>query len=126
MIIGRRRPVRIGLSARILHPEQGASGIRAKTLQVLEQSIAEWVLARWFGGTAGGSVVSIHHQGIRRYGRDIVVEATAEDEVVEAIRWTGRSFVCGVQWHPEFHQQAGTDLLDCMPLLEAFLSAAKT
>jgi putative glutamine amidotransferase len=46
MTIGRRRPIRIGLSARIFHPEQGASGIKAKTLQVLEQSITEWVLAR--------------------------------------------------------------------------------
>jgi len=258
MIIGRRRPIRIGLSARIFHPEQGASGIRAKTLQVLERSIAEWVMARgvmvlmvpsvlqdsalmrshirlrdyaeyldglvlqggadvspgaygeeplrpewagdpvrdayelellhefmeagkpvlgicrgmqlinvalggslyqdlpsqlpgevtheggafdrnihevrfteggqlsrWSGGIAGGKVVSIHHQGIRRFGRDLVPEAVAEDEVVEAIRWKGRSFVFGVQWHPEFHQQPGVELLDCMPLLEAFLSAAK-
>lgn len=258
MIIGRRRPVRIGLSARIFHPEHGASGIKTKTLQVLEQSIAEWVLARnvlvlmvpsvvqdsalmrsnirlrdyaeyldglilqggadvspraygeeplqpewsgdpvrdayelellhefmeagkpvlgicrgmqlinvalggslyqdlpsqlagsvahehgdfdrnihdvsfaengmlarWFGGASGGRVVSIHHQGIRRFGRELVVEASAEDELVEAIRWKGRSFVFGVQWHPEFHQQSDTDLLDCMPLLEAFLSAAR-
>ena len=258
MIIGRRRPIRIGLSARIFHPEQGASGIRAKTLQVLEHSIAEWVMARgvivlmvpsvlqdnaamrsnirlrdyaeyldgmilqggadvsplaygeeplrpewsgdpvrdayelellhefmeagkpvlgicrgmqlinvamggslyqdlptqlpgkvahlggdfdrnihsvsfteggmfarWFGSSTGGSVVSIHHQGIQRFGRDLVVEATAEDEVVEAIRWTGRSFVCAVQWHPEFHKQPGIELLECMPLLEAFLSAAR-
>jgi len=258
MMLGKRRPLRIGLSARIFHPEAGASGIKAKTLQVLEQSIAQWVLARgvmvlmvpsvlqesaamrsnirlrdyaeyldglvlqggadvsplaygeeplrqewsgdpvrdayelellhefmeagkpvlgicrgmqlinvalggslyqdlptqlpgrvaheggdfdrnihqvhftegsqfarWFGGTAGGSVVSIHHQGIKRHGRDLKAEAVAEDDVVEAIRWTGRSFVCGVQWHPEFHQQAGTDPLDCMPLLEAFLAAAR-
>ena len=259
MITGRRRPIRIGLSARIFHPEQGASGIMAKTLQVLERSIAEWVmargvlvlmvpsvlqdsalmrshirlrdyaecldglvlqggadvspraygeeplqpewggdpvrdayelellhefmeagkpvlgicrgmqlinvalggslyqdlpsqlpgqvaheggdfdrnvhrvsfaeggmLARWFGASAGGGVVSIHHQGIRRLGREIVVEASAEDQLIEAIRWKGRSFVLGVQWHPEFHQQAGADLLDCMPLLEAFLSAARS
>jgi putative glutamine amidotransferase len=81
--------------------------------------------ARMFGGPAGGSVVSIHHQGIKRFGRDLVVEATAEDDVVEAIRWKGRSFVCAVQWHPEFHQQAGTDLIDCNPLLESFLAAAR-
>ena len=259
MIIGRRRPVRIGLSARIFHPEQGASGIKTKTLQVLERSIAEWVMARgvlvlmvpsvlqdsalmrsnirlrdyaeyldglvlqggadvspsaygeeplrpeWggdpvrdayelellhefieagkpvlgicrgmqlinvalggslyqdlpsqlpghvaheggdfdrnvhrvsfaaggmlarcFGQVEGGGVVSIHHQGIKRLGREVVVEASAEDQVIEAIRWKGRSLLLGVQWHPEFHQQAGADLLDCMPLLEAFLSAART
>lgn len=257
MILGKRRPIRIGLSARIFHPEQGAKGLKAKTLQVLEQSVAQWVMARgvlvlmvpsvvqdgalmrsnirlrdyaeyldglilqggadvsplaygeeplkpewngdpvrdayelellhefmeagkpvlgicrgmqlinvalggslyqdlpsqlpkivahegdydhnihkisfaedsqlirWFGGQSSGSVVSIHHQGINRLGRDIVVEAAAEDQIVEAIRWKGRSFVFGVQWHPEFHQQPDAGLLDCMPILEAFLAAAR-
>jgi Predicted glutamine amidotransferases len=45
-MIGSRRPIRIGLSARIFHPEQDARGIRSKTLQVLEQSVAQWVMAR--------------------------------------------------------------------------------
>lgn len=257
-MIGRRRPVRIGLSARIFHPEPDARGIRSKTLQVLEQSVAQWVmargvmllmvpsvaqdgvllrnnirlrdyaenldglilqggadvspraygeeplreawsgdpvrdayelellhefmearkpvlgicrgmqlinvalggtlfqdlptqcpgavaheseaydrnahavafeekgqLARWFGGAAGGQVISIHHQAVNRLGHELVVEARAADGVIEAVRWTGRGFVCGVQWHPEFHQPAGADLLDCAPLLEAFLAAAR-
>jgi len=260
-MIGRRRPVRIGLSARIFHPEPGAHGIQTKTLQVLEQSVAHWAMARdvlllmvpsvvqdsalmrsnirlhdyaeyldglilqggadvnpraygeeplkpewsgdpvrdayemelvhefmeaskpilgicrgmqlinvalggslfqdlptqspsavkhesgeydrnvhqikftpggkmggWFGNIEGGRVVSMHHQAINRLGRDIVIEAQAsEDKTVEAIRWNGRSFVCGVQWHPEFHNQVGDqELLDCAPLLETFLSAAKS
>jgi len=82
-------------------------------------------LSRWFNGAAGGRVVSIHHQGLNRLGRDVLVEALAEDDTVEAIRWKGRSFVCGVQWHPEFHQQVEGELLDCAPLLEAFLAAAR-
>jgi len=259
MSFGRRRPVRIGLSARIFHPEQGASGIRTKTLQVLEQSVAQWVtsrdvllmmipsvvqdgtlmrsnirlrdyaefldglllqggadvspraygeeplkpewngdavrdayelellhefmearkpvlgicrgmqlinvalggslwqdlptqmpggvahesaeydrnvhpiafaegsqLARWYGGAAGGRVISIHHQAVNRLGRDVAVEArAADDDVVEAIRWQGRSFVYGVQWHPEFQQPCTGELLDCYPLLDAFLTAAR-
>lgn len=257
-MIGTRRPVRIGLSARIFHPEQDARGIRSKTLQVLEQSVAQWVMARgvlllmvpsvvqdgvlmrsnirlrdyaenldglilqggadvspraygeeplrpewsgdpvrdayelellhefmearkpvlgicrgmqlinvalggslyqdlptqcpgavaheseaydrnahavafaekgqlvrWFDNAAGGQVVSIHHQAVNRLGRDLAVEARAADDTIEAIRWTGRGFVFGVQWHPEFHHQAGLDLLDCAPILEAFLSAAR-
>jgi len=256
--MSRNKPVRIGLSARIFHPEPDALGIRSKTLQVLEQSVAQWVtvrdvlllmvpsvvqdgilmrsnirlrdyaehldglilqggadvspraygeeplrpewagdpvrdayemellhefmearkpvlgicrgmqlinvalggslfqdlptqcpgavahesgeydrnahsvifaensqLLRWFDGAAGGRVASIHHQAIHRLGRDLAVEALAEDGVVEAIRWTGRGFVFGVQWHPEFHQQAGMELLDCAPILEAFLAAAR-
>ncbi|MFA6313498.1 MAG: gamma-glutamyl-gamma-aminobutyrate hydrolase family protein [Sterolibacterium sp.] len=258
MSFGRRRPLRIGLSARIFHPEQGAKGIRAKTLQLLEQSAAQWVMARdvmvlmvpsvvqdgellrsnirlrdyaeyldglllqggadlspraygeeplkpewagdpvrdayelellhefmeagkpvlgvcrgmqlinvalggtlhqdlptqcpgatvhesgdydrndhpvlfteggrlanWFGGVAGGRVVSIHHQAVKRLGRDVVVEAQSADAIVEAIRWNGRSFVFGVQWHPEFHAAAGAELLDCAPILDAFLAAAR-
>jgi putative glutamine amidotransferase len=256
-MLGRRRPVHIGLSARIFHPETGGTGLKNKTLQVLEQSVAQWAasrdtlvlmvpsvlqdgallrsnirirdyadyldglilqggadvspraygeeplkpewsgdpvrdayelelvhefkeagkpilgicrgmqlinvalggslyqdlptqcpesqghettdydrnahevtftpggaFARWFGGVQGGRVASIHHQAVHRLGKDVVVEATAPDGVVEAIRWNGRSFVCGVQWHPEFHHLNG-DMLDCHPLLEAFLAAAR-
>lgn len=264
MSFGRRRPIRIGLSARIFHPEQGASGIRTKTLQVLEQSVAQWVtardvmvlmipsvvqdgtlmrsnirlrdyaeyldglllqggadvspraygeeplkpewsgdpvrdayevellhefmeakkpvlgicrgmqlinvalggslyqdlptqhpgrvahesiaydrnehpvafaegsqLARWYGAAGaaamGGRVISIHHQAINRLGRDIIVEARAEDDdMIEAIRWQGRSFMFGVQWHPEFHHPSIPGLLDCTPVLDAFLSAARS
>ncbi|PKO83533.1 MAG: peptidase C26 [Betaproteobacteria bacterium HGW-Betaproteobacteria-11] len=258
-MIGRRRPIRIGLSARIFHPEPGSAGIRSRTLQVLEQSVAQWIASRnvlvlmvpsvvadgellrsnirlrdyaeyldglilqggndvspqtygeeplrpewtgdpvrdayelelvhefmeagkpilgicrgmqlinvalggslyqdlptqhpdalahetaaydryahaieftaggkfsaWFGGSGGGQVVSIHHQALNRLGRGVMVEAQASDGVIEAVRWNGRSFVCGVQWHPEFHgQAAGGDLLDCAPLLDAFLGAAR-
>jgi putative glutamine amidotransferase len=256
-MLGRRRPVHIGLSARIFHPETGGTGLKTKTLQVLEQSVAQWAasrdtlvlmvpsvlqdgallrsnirirdyadyldglilqggadvspraygeeplkpewsgdpvrdayelelvhefkeagkpilgicrgmqlinvalggslyqdlpmqcpesqghettdydrnahevtftpggaFARWFAGVQGGRVASIHHHAVHRLGKDVVVEATAPDGVVEAIRWNGRSFVCGVQWHPEFHHLNG-DMLDCHPLLEAFLSAAR-
>lgn len=257
-MIGRRRPIHIGLSARIYHPEQGRSGIWTKTLQVLEQSVTQWVmdrdvlvlmipsvvqdgllmrsnirlrdyadyldglilqggadvtpraygeeplrpewmgdpvrdayemellhefmearkpvlgicrgmqlinvalggtlyqdlpsqrpgeiaheseaydrnihevtfteggqLSRWLNGATSGRVVSVHHQGVNALGRDVSIEATAADGVIEAISWKGRSFVCGVQWHPEFHRQPDGALLDCNPLLEAFLAAAR-
>lgn len=254
----RRKAIRIGLSARIFHPEPGGTGIRTKTLQVLEQSVAQWVaardvmvlmipsvvqdgalmrsnirlrdyaehldglvlqggadvspraygeeplqpewngdpvrdayelellheflearrpvlgicrgmqlinvalggslwqdlpsqcpgavahesadydrnrhsvtfveagqLSRWYGNVARGEVISIHHQAVNRLGRDIAVEACAEDGTVEAIRWQGRGFVFGVQWHPEFHLPSTPELLDCAPILDAFLAAAR-
>jgi putative glutamine amidotransferase len=254
----RRRTIKIGLSARLFHPEQNATGIRTKTLQVLEQSVAHWVMARdvlvlmvpsivqdgvlsrsdirlsdyaeyldglvlqggsdvsptaygeeplrsewsgdrmrdayemellhefleagkpvlgicrgmqlinvalggslfqdiatqrpdaalhespaydrhshgvtfveggqfarWFGQAEGGRVVSIHHQGIKTLGRNLVAEAfSVEDGIIEALRHTGRSFVAGVQWHPEFHHPGSAELLDCTPVLDAFLDAA--
>lgn len=86
---------------------------------------AEGRMGRWFAPVESGLVASIHHQGVHRLGRDVVVEATAEDGLIEAISWAGPSFVCGVQWHPEFHHLRGAQMLDCNPLLDAFLDAAR-
>ena len=41
-----QRPLHIGVSARIFHPEPGATGLRSKNLQYLEESIAQWVMSR--------------------------------------------------------------------------------
>lgn len=41
-----QRPLHIGVSARIYHPEAGATGLRSKNLQYLEESIAQWVMSR--------------------------------------------------------------------------------
>ncbi len=254
-----QRTLRIGVSARIFHPEPGAQGLRGKTLQYLEESIAHWVMSRgvivfmiptvghegmlhpsnirlrdyakhldglllqggadvspqtyaeisprpeWpgdrvrdmyelellhefvesgkpvlgvcrgcqlinvaFGGTlyqdiasdvptAGvhvsehydqhrhavtfpeGStfasmfpgrreaiVNSIHHQAVKNLGRDLTVEAvSAGDGLIEAVRYRRSPFVVGVQWHPEFHRAGGAELLDCTPLLDTFLRAAR-
>ncbi|MBA3591704.1 MAG: gamma-glutamyl-gamma-aminobutyrate hydrolase family protein, partial [Methylibium sp.] len=38
------RPMRIGLSARLLHTPPAEMGFRNKTLQYLEQSIAHWIM----------------------------------------------------------------------------------
>ena len=258
-----RRTLRIGVSARIFHPEPGSTGLRSKNLQYLEESIAQWVMSRdvlvfmvptvntsgllhpsnitlrhyarhldglvlqggadvspqtyseaptrpeWggdrardlyelellhefvdagkpvlgicrgcqlinvaFGGTlyqdvatnvpaaqahvhndydahrhavmfppgsslarmfpnanANGKrpvVNSIHHQAVKDLGRDIMIEAISEpDGIIEAIRYQRASFVMGLQWHPEFHRAGGVDLLDCTPILDEFLRAAR-
>ena len=254
-----RRTLRIGVSARIFHPEPGSTGLRSKNLQYLEESIAQWVMSRdvlvfmiptvntngllhpsnitlqhyarhldvlvlqggadvspqtysesptrpeWsgdrardlyelellhefveagkpvlgvcrgcqlinvaFGGTlyqdvatnvpaalahvhtdydahrhaiefppgsslgrmfpnAGRPIVnSIHHQAVKELGRDVRVEAVSyPDGIVEAIRYDKADFVMGLQWHPEFHRAGGTDLLDCTPVLDEFLRAAR-
>ena len=254
-----RRPLRIGLSARIYHPQAGAKGLQSKSLQYLEQSVAHWVMSRdvmvfmipsvsgdgivhrssirlsdypeyfdglvlqggadispqcygeeplhpdWAGdrvrdayemellhefmesgkavlgicrglqlinvalggtlhqdiasqipgaashlhddydryshlvswsetsgfaklypGIASGRVVSIHHQAIKTLGKGLKVDAVSSDDgVVEAVRLEGRNYVVGVQWHPEFHPPGATDLLDCTPILDEFLAAAR-
>lgn len=40
-----QRPLRIGLSARLLHQPPAELGFRGKTLQYLEQSVAHWILS---------------------------------------------------------------------------------
>lgn len=255
-----QRTLKIGISARIFHPESGAKGLRSKTLQYLEESIAQWVMSRdvlvfmiptvntnglihpsnirlrdyakhldglvlqggadvspqtysqsatrpeWsgdrardvyelellhefieagkpvlgvcrgcqlinvaFGGTLyqdiasdvpaaidhvsddlydrnyhaihfppGSSLASlfpaktdavvnsIHHQAVKNLGRDLVVEAfSGSDNIVEAIRYRKARFVMGLQWHPEFHRAGSAELLDCTPILDDFLRAAR-
>lgn len=44
--MSRNKPLKIALSARLFHPREGATGIESKTLQVLEQSIAQWLMSR--------------------------------------------------------------------------------
>jgi putative glutamine amidotransferase len=59
--------------------------------------------AQWAGGTRA-RVNSLHGQGIKRLGKDLVAEARAPDGLVEGVRVDGApGFAYGVQWHPEWH-----------------------
>ena len=83
-------------------------------------------LSKLYGGAESGRVNSMHHQAVHKLGRDLAVEArSVEDGVVEAIRWKGRGYVVGVQWHPEFHRPGDENLLDSALLLEEFLNEAR-
>lgn len=82
-------------------------------------------LAALYGEGDKHFVNSIHHQAIKRLGRDSVVEAVSDDDgIVEAIRMLGECYVTAFQWHPEFHA-AASELLDSGPILDDFLAAAK-
>jgi putative glutamine amidotransferase len=79
-------------------------------------------LASMFPTRTEALVNSIHHQAVRVLGRDLSIEAvSADDGIVESIRYRKAPFVMGVQWHPEFHSAGGPELLDCTPLLDTFL-----
>lgn len=84
-------------------------------------------LEKLLGEAPQRHVISIHHQGVRTLGRDLAVEARAAgDGMIEAISGTGRNFLLGLQWHPEFRRPCDEEILDCLPLLEAFLEACRS
>lgn len=71
-------------------------------------------------GVTSLAVNSAHHQAADRVGEGVVVAATAEDGVVEAIEHSGYRFCLGVQWHPEFFITDGD-----RRIIEALVGAAK-
>ena len=52
------------------------------------------------------SVNSLHSQGINMLSEQLVIEATADDGLIEAVSWLAkednRNWILGVQWHPEW------------------------
>ena len=71
-------------------------------------------------------VTSIHHQAVKDLGRGLAVEAhSVPDNIIEAIRWRGASYVLGLQWHPEFHAKHADSLLDCSAVLTEFMQSAR-
>ena len=87
--------------------------------------VAGSALARLYPGTTLTKTNSVHHQAVKDLGRELAVEAWSEpDRVVEAIRWTGPSYVFAVQWHPEFHDRADRSFIDDTPILDDFLAHA--
>lgn len=88
-------------------------------------------LSQIYPRTQVAKVNSVHHQGIKKLAKELIVEATSlEDGVIEAIRHEtmrpspldSSPFILGVQWHPEF--TAGpADLLSENQLMKSFLKA---
>ena len=47
-------------------------------------------------------VNSAHHQGINKIGQNLIVDAYAPDNLIEAFHHNQHPLCMGVQWHPEF------------------------
>ncbi|WP_303638545.1 gamma-glutamyl-gamma-aminobutyrate hydrolase family protein [Stenotrophomonas tuberculopleuritidis] len=84
------------------HREDPAAAVDVQYGPAHALTLAEdgW-LAGWHGGTRA-QVNSVHGQGIARLADDLLVEAWADDGLVEAARSRRHRFVLGVQWHPEW------------------------
>jgi putative glutamine amidotransferase len=81
-------------------------------------------LQQLYAGARQARVNSIHHQGVKRLGTQLSVEALSADGVIESVRHDQHEFIVGVQWHPEYHDARFPGLLPTEPLLNAFLDAA--
>ena len=83
-------------------------------------------LAGLYPGVTRAKVNTLHHQAVNRLGKGLAVEAhSAEDGVIEAIRYEGPEYLVGVQWHPEFLHGRNDGVLDAGPLLREFLDATR-
>ncbi len=80
--------------------------------------------ADWYGAGKRFRINSIHHQAAKQVAPGFMVEARADDGVIEAISCADHSrFIVGVQWHPEFHDGRDPELMDRRPLMQSFLEA---
>jgi putative glutamine amidotransferase len=70
-------------------------------------------------GVAYLAVNSAHHQAVKEAGPGLVIDALAEDGVVEGIEDPRHRFCLGVQWHPEFEINEADRLI-----FRAFVEAA--
>jgi putative glutamine amidotransferase len=83
-------------------------------VEVLDGTLASSVI-----GGGRHATKSHHHQGVQRIGKGLRVGARSAvgDDLVEAIELPDRSFVLGVQWHPEADPSS--------PVIDGFLEAAR-
>jgi putative glutamine amidotransferase len=63
-------------------------------------------------------VNSAHHQAVKDVSARLVVNARAEDGLIEGIESPAHRFALGVQWHPEYAVDPADPLI-----LRAFVEA---
>jgi putative glutamine amidotransferase len=74
----------------------GLDSFAAHDVDIVEQTKLAGIL-----GAGAYPVNSFHGQAVDRVGTSLVVCATADDGVIEAVERPDRTFVIGIQWHPE-------------------------
>ena len=88
------------------------------------QHTADSLLAEVYG-TQTMLVNSVHHQGVKTLGQDLIVESICLDkDLIEAFRNRDLSeeFVWAVQWHPEFNHTLSGTIPSGDPILERFVA----
>jgi len=100
----------------IHHRQTAAKDVTTHKIRVEPDSILRSVIKRrniWVNGK--------HHQAVKDVADGLTVSARAPDDVIEAVEAPAKTFVLGVQWHPEANWQTETP---SRRLFQAFVSAA--
>lgn len=82
--------------------------------------IARGTLLHRLTGVETMDVNSAHHQAASDEPEGVIVNATAEDGVIEGIEAPAYKFCLGVQWHPEFEISTGDK-----KIFDGFLAACR-
>lgn len=109
------------------HRENTDEPVDSQYAPVHALHLAEGGLLRRIAGAAEVRVNSLHGQGIRTLGRNLVVEATAPDGLIEAVRLEREDdgpapFLLAVQWHPEWKVRENPFYLG---IFQAFAAACR-
>lgn len=83
-------------------------------------TVAPGTLLRKICGAEELAVNSAHHQAVKAVGPDVIVDAVAEDGVIEGIEHPAYRYCIGVQWHPEYSISVGDD-----KIFDAFIKACR-
>jgi putative glutamine amidotransferase len=97
------------------HEQQRPHGEPAHAVTIAPESLLRRIVGR-----GRMQVNSSHHQAVATPGPCAVVNARADDGVIEGIEDARYRFCLGVQWHPEFD----TDPADRL-IFEALIAAAR-
>ena len=85
------------LKGGVTHDAPGRRTRRSHAVEVVRASRLAEIL-----GEGTHPVNSFHHQAIDELGEGLLVSARSpKDGLIEGVEMKGRSFVVGVQWHPE-------------------------
>jgi putative glutamine amidotransferase len=71
---------------------------------------ADSLLARTYGSTTI-EVNSFHHQSLKETASELLISAVAPDGSIEGAEHPGKTWVLGVQWHPEMMFEAHAEHL---------------
>lgn len=82
-------------SIQIQHNQQARPNVRTHSIETKKGSIMQ----KCFGAT--DTVNSYHHLAVKEVAKNFTVTAWAPDGIIEAIEYSGDSYIMGVQFHPE-------------------------